>query len=294
MRVLHFSDVHVHFPVYRVPLRDWWGRRLWSGIPVALRRGGRFYEAAEKLAALFNFSEQNSVQLALCSGDMSELGTKRELEVANRALDPFRRLEHGLVTIPGNHDVYYSGGHKRYLTAFPNSLGAAIPAEQTGPDWPFVRLFGGSVALIAVNAVSAKPPGIGATGEIDSPQLEALDTLLHEPQLRNRFIFVILHYTPQLADGSPDWPGHRLNNAEEFLEVCAGGRRGAILAGHVHELFCRRAPETPLPIFCAGSATEDGREGAWLIDVKEEGAAARQVRWDGDKYYVTPEPAVHW
>jgi hypothetical protein len=129
---------------------------------------------------------------------------------------------------------------------------------------------------------------------VPDAQLNALESLLADPSIRGRFVFVVLHHAPLLADGTPDRPSHCLRNAGELLASCRNARRGAILTGHVHNLYHFESPETPLRVFCAGSATEEGNESGWLFDLSEDSATASEVRWNGEEYAVSERPSVGW
>ena len=50
LRVLHFSDVHVDFPLRAMPWRQMLNKRLLGGANLALRRRQHFIEARTKLA----------------------------------------------------------------------------------------------------------------------------------------------------------------------------------------------------------------------------------------------------
>jgi hypothetical protein len=79
---------------------------------------------------------------------------------------------------------------------------------------------------------------------------------------------------------------HRMVNAEEFLGTCADVARGAILCGHMHYTYRVRLPDVGPEILCAGSATMDGREGLWMLDVEHGAIAARRGRWLDDGYVI--------
>lgn len=104
--------------------------------------------------------------------------------------------------------------------------------------------------------------------------------------MEGRFVFIVTHYAPCLPDGRPDTPAHGLENAEEFLQVCAGVERGAILCGHVHETYRVRLPEIGPEVFCAGSATMHELEGFWLYDVEGGRLSAHRGSWTGNGYEV--------
>ena len=138
-----------------------------------------------------------------------------------------------------------------------------------------MRFFGEDVAVVGVNSACPRPIWSSA-GKIPPKQLEALSRVLADDRVRERFVFVMTHYIPRLADGRPDKRLHRMVNAEDYLAICADLPRGAVLGGHVHWRFTTQAEGVRPRIYCAGSSTKDGHEGLWVFDV------------DGESFTATP------
>ena len=145
---------------------------------------------------------------------------------------------------------------------------------------------GDSAAVVALN--SARPNFLPwkSDGTIPDEQLEAFEEILKDERLAGRFIFVVTHYAPRLANGHNDKRLHGLNNVEAFLQACKPIQSGAILCGHVHKTYRVRTHEIKSEIFCAGSATMEGHEGAWLYELRDDQLEATPVKWDGEKYYL--------
>lgn len=78
-----------------------------------------------------------------------------------------------------------------------------------------------------------------------------------EAELRQDFAgkVVLVHHAPVR-----DWPWHELRGRKALLEATAGA--AAVLCGHLHE---RRRDGN---VLCAGSSTERGKEGYWLLEVR--------------------------
>lgn len=288
MRILHFSDIHLGVPFGEVPLGDWPGKRLIGAAHLLLGRRRVFSGARHKLVALDRFREDHSVDAVIFSGDYTALGTDPELAEARHAVRPFLRAAGGFVNVPGNHDVYLPDGvhEKRFERHFGDTLHTDLPEYRTEPHWPLVRLWGDAVAVVAVNSARPNPNPWKASGRIPHAQLAELPRILEDPRVRERFVLVVTHYAPRLADGTPDRYNHGLRNADELLHACAGLSRGAVLCGHVHECFRVALPGAGVPLFCAGSATQDHVEGAWLFDASPDGLTAQRVRWDGAHFTV--------
>lgn len=282
IRLLHFSDPHFGLGVRRVPFRDWPGKRLVGGFNLIRGRGKKFRHAPSRIASLALFAERQGADAAVCTGDLSALGTDAELEVAREAVAPFFRARLGFVCLPGNHDLYTAAvlRERRFERRFADALTTDLPELRVEGPWPLVRLFGTSTAVVAVNSARPNPIPWRSSGRIPEVQMAGLEAALAHEAVRDRFVLVATHYAPRRADGSPDTHLHGLRNADELLRAAASVERGALLCGHIHRAF-RVRPEIGPEIVCGGSATMEGHEGAWWIEVSPERAAIRPVRWDG-------------
>lgn len=293
MRILHFSDLHVGLGLRKVPFLDWAGKRLAGGINLLRGRGRYFAEAARKALALVELDEQLAPDLVLCTGDLTALATHSEFEAARELLEPLPDDPRFVVT-PGNHDVYTrptvrEGRFKQY---FEDGLRTDLPDLRTDGAWPLVRLPDDDVAIVAVNSARNNLLPWRSNGRIPTAQIEGLETALTDPRVAGRFVFLMTHYAPCLADGSPDTKEHGLRNLDELLAAASSIQRGAYLCGHVHNVFRREIDDFAGEVFCAGSATYEGREGVWLFDRDAEGIwSARRGRWNGERYDVDAEGA---
>lgn len=295
MRVLHFSDVHLREPAGAVPLRDWLGKRLIGGANLLLGRRHAFDDAPAKVRALDTFRREQDVDLVICTGDYTALGTRGEIQLAREAVEPLTRAPLGYVHVPGNHDLYALDvlRQKRFREHFGDTLATDLPEHLVdGGPWPIVRFAGDDVAVVAVNSARPNPRPWRSNGRIPDEQIEALGRVLADERVRGRFVFVITHYAPRLENGEPDKRLHGLVNADAFLEACRDVSPGAILCGHVHWRYSVRIDGVKPRIFCAGSATKEGAEGLWVFDVEAGRARATPGRWDGDRYVVVEDEAV--
>jgi 3',5'-cyclic AMP phosphodiesterase CpdA len=288
MRVLHFSDVHVDVPMHDMPFGEMLNKRLVGGANLLLRRKRLFRDAREKLAALARFADEQHVDLAICTGDYTALGTGPELEAARAAIAPLTKRPRGYITVPGNHDLYMPDtlADRRFERYFGDLLGGEWPEYACG-DFPAVRLFDDRLAVVTVNSARPNPQIRKSSGRIADDQLAALERLLADPRLSGRAVLIATHYAPRRADGSPDHVNHGLENADELLALCARVPRSAILHGHIHWRFHVR-PEPGPHLFGAGSATHAGREGFWLFDVEADHVRARPGVFRGGAYRIEP------
>ncbi|MHC4410689.1 MAG: metallophosphoesterase family protein [Planctomycetota bacterium] len=288
MRILHFSDIHISLGLGRIPVRDWPGKRLAGGVNFLRGRGRRFERALEKLDRLTDFANSGEVDLVVFSGDFTAMGTRAEFATARAAIQPFVTSPAEFVCVAGNHDLYTRTvvRERRFEKTFEGLLETDLPDSRADGPWPIVRLLGDDVAVVALNSAKPNPVPWRSSGRVPQRQLEALHAILRRPEMEGRFVFIVTHYAPCLSDGRPDTPAHGLENAEEFLQACAGVARGAILCGHVHETYRVRLPGVGPEVFCAGRATMHELEGFWMYDVEGGHLSAQRGSWTGHGYEV--------
>jgi len=81
-------------------------------------------------------------------------------------------------------------------------------------------------------------------------------------------------YAPRLWNGQPDSFTNGLDTADALLAAIAELPRGCLLFGHVHRRFSVRLPGVRPMLLGAGSTTQEGREGLWVIEVGSGAATA--------------------
>ncbi len=281
MRVLHFTDIHLPTRLAGTPFRELLGKRAVGWVNLMVRRMPVFKDGLAKVEALAELSTAEGVDLAIMSGDYTTLGTEVEMAAARRAVEPLIGQVETFVTVPGNHDLYLQDvvDARRFERHFGDLLTTDMPSYQVDGDWPLVRLVGDDVAIVMVNSARPNPQVLKSSGRVPAPQLAALMQILEEPSVRTRFVFVVTHYAPRLADGSPDSAHHGLENHHELLAAVAEVERGALLCGHVHHCYRVEIDDVKMPIYCGGSATYAGREGFWLFDIGSGAARVSQGSW---------------
>lgn len=286
LRILHFSDIHVGALVRHMKWKKWFSKRAVGAINLLRGRANYFDEVEEKMAAMVRFKEKNDIDIIINTGDYTALGLEYELVTARELMDPFMSPPQNYLTVPGNHDIYVHEGnsHYRFAAHFCSVLQNDLPEYCRGGHYPLIRLIGDDVAVIALNSSKPNPWPWRSDGHIPTIQLQALDQILQDERVKGRFLFVITHYAPRLANGKPDKKLHGLHNADDFLRSCSIIENGAILFGHIHKTYRVEVPEVKIPLYCAGSATMEGCEGAWVFEVQDKQMEASQVYWNGKEY----------
>jgi len=262
--------------------KRWFSKRAIGAINLVRGRAKYFDEAEIKLKALIRFKEAEGIDLVIHTGDYTALGLESELRLAKELVSPLMQPPQGYVTVPGNHDIYVHEGnsHYRFSEQFCSVLQNDLPEYCRGGHWPLVRLVGEDVAVIAVNSSRPNPLPWISSGKIPQEQLDALETLLQDSRIKERFIFVITHYAVRLANGQSDTKHHGLINADALLEKCKTIKKGAMLCGHIHKTYKVGLDDLACDLYCAGSATMDGYEGFWIYEVKDKVLMPKRVCWN--------------
>ena len=290
MRVLHFTDVHVPIRFTDVPWRQLMGKRALGALNTQLRRLSKFRDASDKLARLAAFVRRERIDLVLCTGDFTVLGTELEYQAAYAAIAPLLAAPAGFVCVPGNHDLYVPEAvrARRFERFFGETLRTDWPEYAGVSGWPRILIVNDEVAVVSVNSARPNPQPWRSSGRIPDEDLRSFARLLADSRLGDRFVFVLTHYGPRRADGTSDEYLHGLENADELLTACASLRRGALLHGHIHHCYSLALDEPRIRIFNAGSTTYAGREGLWVFDVDGAQARATRGRWAGRDYEIDP------
>ncbi len=286
-RILHFSDVHIERGFSGAPLSEFFNKRAVGFANLRLRRGPHFMDAIVKMNALALFMEEEGVDLCVCTGDHTALGTVPELRLAREVIDPLTKAPLGFVTVPGNHDVYLpDAADGRFERHFGDLLRTDLPDLAVDGLWPQVRLVRDDLAIVAINSARPNPEVLKSSGRVPDAQLEALGRIVRDPRVRGRFVVVATHYALCRPDGSPDRPGHGIDNCDAVVEALRPIERGVFLHGHIHWRFHQRLPGLRVDLCGAGSATHAEREGFWVIDVEGGRATATPGAFHEGRYVL--------
>ena len=293
MRIVHLSDVHVQVDYRALPLARYGWRRAVAQLEwVGLRRAARFAKALGLLEQIVREIVELAPDHVLLSGDLTALAVEEEFAAARTALAPIYRP--GLLSvIPGNHDRYtaHAAKGRRFERHFAALLTSDLRGFAGADGYPFVRLVGEGLAVIGLDSTRLAPlPGL-SFGSVGREQRRALAKILDAPDLRDRFLCVMVHHAPLRMNGEPDRVTHGLLDGAELMRLLAG-RRCSLHHGHVHHRYWHRATEDRPHVFGAGSATERGHEGYWVIDVEPDGTVRAQERVPQPVSGVTLCPVV--
>ena len=271
MRILHASDVHLTDDYGKLPWRRL-GWRRWLAL-LELGPGGRakdYAAAGATLGAIAADAERHGAAHLVLSGDLTAYALDSEFAAARKALGAVADDPARCTVIPGNHDTYTPGSVRsgRFERHFGHLLSSDLPGVACEGCYPFVRLVGEEAAVVGL--LSARVPRLPsmAFGWVGARQLEALRGIVHDTRLAGRAILVTVHHAPLTPRGRPDGRLHGLSDADALLS-CLRGPRFAVLHGHLHHRHHHPSEGARPHLFNAGSSTQRGREGYWLIDVAD-------------------------
>ena len=271
MRFLHLSDVHVTQDYLRVPLwRLGWRRTIAMWELTVGGRQKRYTHARKTIERILEDRHQHEVDHVILSGDLTAYATRWEFEEGRAALGALAEDRSRFTIIPGNHDVYTPRAYntRRFEQYFRHLLVSDLPEYTRDGAFPFVRLLGDDVALIGLMSARVPPvPGL-SFGVVGRKQLAGVRDALHDERLRHRAVLVVVHDAPVAPSGRKDHFFHGLLDADQLLALLPGPRF-AVLHGHIHKRYHHPATEKRPHTFGAGSSTEGGHEGYWIIDVRD-------------------------
>jgi len=235
--------------------------------------GGRrkaYARAPGTLATIAEDARRWGVDHFILSGDVTQYALEPEFMLARQALGELAEDPSRCTVIPGNHDVFTPGSHRsgRFARHFGQLLHSDLPEHRREGAFPFVRLVGREAAVVGL--LSARVPVVPgvAAGFIGAEQLEGLAAVVKDPRLAGRALLVVVHHAPFTPWGGADHLLHGLRDAKALIGLLPGPRF-AVLHGHIHQRYHHPATAERPHLFGAGSSTQAGREGYWIIEVKE-------------------------
>jgi 3',5'-cyclic AMP phosphodiesterase CpdA len=270
MRFLHCSDVHITAD-YRAKSPFALGWRRWPAL-AELSLGGRahhYAKARQTLSQIAADATALGVDHLIVSGDLTAYALPEEFDGARDALKPWVDDGRRCTVIHGNHDTYtpQAVADRLFEQRFLHLQQSDLPTFCSEGQYPFVKLLGDEAAVVGL--LSARVPQLPgfSFGVIGPAQLASLRALVTHPALDGRAVLVAVHHAPLNAQGEPDKRLHGLTDARALFEVVRG-ERFAVLHGHIHRRYHHAPTESRPHLFGAGSSTQVGREGYWVIEVQ--------------------------
>ena len=225
-RLGHLSDVHLG-GVPSLRMKDFVTKRV---VGYANWRRNRAHaltpDALDRLVADLKKQAPDHI---VVTGDLTNIARREEFENARAWLEGLGPPD--MVTaIPGNHDAYVPGAHRRFREVWAPWM-ASDDAEFVGHAlFPFMRRKDG-VALIGVSSAVASAPFM-ATGRVGGEQTKRLRLLLDAARIEGLFRVVLIHHPPKLVDPRDQW--RKLTDGRRFRRAIERSGAELILHGHDH------------------------------------------------------------
>lgn len=284
-KIIHLSDLHQQ--------ADWknrsWHSTGWLGLLGRVELHGfgrlkRFHGVQARIEQLIDDLHALDADHVVITGDLSALGHEDEIGRVHELLAPLLR-EQRLTVIPGNHDRYTDAPGARVFERY-FAHDSAMPEYAVHDGFPFVRLVGDDLALVGLDSTRVRGLSHYFVGRLGKEQLSALEKILVDPRLEGRTVVVLLHHGPFGPHGAFDWTHSGLIDSKELLRV-VHGRNVVVLHGHSHERYWHQRHEERPHLLSAGSSTERGREGYWVIDMDDHHALEARRFLPGRKPHPT-------
>lgn len=236
MRIAHISDLHV-LAMDALRARDLLGKRLSGYANLKLKRSR--HHTQERLDRVAQGLRDLVPDHLVVTGDLTNLALDAEFERVSAYLASLGPPADRITVVPGNHDAYTRGVHKRQV--FAQLLAPYVHADIKVPaemrvlgTFPFVRLVGDHVALLALCSAVPRLPLVAA-GEIGSVQLAGIRTLLADARLKGRKLMVLVHHPLHMPEkGSKRW-FESLRDADKLRAVLSPHGHFTVLHGHLHK-----------------------------------------------------------
>ncbi|MCQ2396364.1 MAG: metallophosphoesterase [Lentisphaeria bacterium] len=255
-RILHFSDIHAGLVEWKWKyLLD---KRFFGRLNQFSCRQKRL--RLENIAFLAeNYSAINA-DMALCTGDLTSIGSPEEFDNALKLLKPLLEAADGnFLYVPGNHDAYVSQNHDALVNAF-NILNDGKAAFEELPTTFTV----GPVEFILLNP--ARPCRIWqSTGELSPFVWQKLDYILSNPARAHARVLAT-HFPIAGPRNHPLSWRTKFIDWQRLAEHARNGAFQAILSGHVHKSFCT-APENGCGAWQIGAGSLTIYDTFAIIDV---------------------------
>ncbi len=219
-------------------------------------------------------------ELIVITGDITDNGFGYDL--VRHYLAPWIEQQR-LLVVPGNHDTYEmiprkgrkqrAAAKEESFRAFARDLGLTL-----GDEGAWLRRVE-DVALVGLN--SCKPPRtpLSASGKVSAAQLEWLESLGAEPELRTARLRIglvhhhLLRMPFALGKRSPIEVGMRLRNAPDVMRACTTAGLDVLMHGHRHHGYMVQLPFHPMVVSSPSSTLGckfARRDYAWVMDLDRE------------------------
>ena len=233
LKIGHISDLHIFDLKSKSPKR-FLNKRLVGGANLLFKRSKSHSPRAVK-RAIQHLVEDHGVDHIAISGDLSNLALREEFIAAKDIINAIPDAENTVSIVPGNHDYYIPKVAKQRLfeEVFSPYMRSDLDNYTLSSGYPYCKFLGDDVALIALNSAIPSPP-MFAVGQVDPRELRALQSMLEDPLVKERFVMVMLHHPLLPFEHSKVEYTRRLINASEVLDMLRKHNVDLAIHGHNH------------------------------------------------------------
>jgi len=251
------SDIHVA-AFKKANLSDFMNQRIIGLANWVARRRHHFPPVIREalFADLIAQKDISAIEGLIVCGDLTTLALPEEFEVARKHIAALDLPASQLLVIPGNHDSYTRGAHRKKL--FHNAFGHESPLTEI--DYP-LDIETAHWALLGLSTAFPSRP-LYATGKLGGDQLSHLEARLQYYKNAHKPVIIVMHHPPQL----PKKLAHKsLLDSVAFQSSISKEPPALIIHGHLHQRITstlsiqtsmgpRSIPVRGLPASCYNSA----------------------------------------
>lgn len=275
LRIIHLSDIHI----WRFDIRPHllWGKRALGMLSLAAGRAWKF--RLERLQAVVDRVRSLRPDHVLITGDLTTTALPAEFRQARHWLDALLEDSDKATVIPGNHDRYTWGAHRR--RSFETYFGEFSP----GGCYPWLRRLDDRTAVLGLDPTR---PHLSARGRLPSAQLEQARTLLQDSSPKPERLIVACHY-PLFAPSPYETVlrRKRLSEPGDLIDWLATLGPHLYCCGHVHAAWAFTPTELPQQLCLNAGApllrdSSGNRPPGFLqIDLDASEVVIRRHAWSG-------------
>jgi 3',5'-cyclic AMP phosphodiesterase CpdA len=228
-RIIHLSDLHCGRE--RMGIKDVFNKRASGYLNYKFRRKKHFTPGLKQ--QIPDLLKNQTWDLLLISGDLTNLAYEREFEQARILLEPLLKKSRTLI-IPGNHDRYIRGASRKNLIN--KYFGEFCPFTwQSRKTQPYhIQKLNDQVLLVALD-MAVPRPYFSSRGKISSASLQQCLIELNQPEYKKMQKIGMGHYPIWIPGEIHEGYFHQLAGRKAMMQFLQEGDFDLYLHGHIHK-----------------------------------------------------------
>ncbi len=228
MKIIHISDIHV-LHLEKINIFKFLNKRLIGSFNLFFNRKKEFKtNYVEKLVT--DVLSENPDHIVL-TGDLTNLGLESEFKKAKEIISKLGDSSK-LSIIPGNHDSYAKETVKKkfFVNYFGDWLKSSIEVKNI---FPFVKILEDNIAIIGIST-SVKTGPLFSAGKVSKEQLNQLDIILNNENVKNCFKIVLIHHNLHKRNIFKQFMS-TVRNRKVLIDILTKHKVDMVLHGHRHK-----------------------------------------------------------